>query len=70
MLITVDGYRYNGKPIDVRGKLGEIARSLPSVQRLVMVPFLNVAVEGGFVCEGATRIPVYCRGVCRLPAGM
>ena len=25
VLITIDGYRYNGKPIDVRGKLAEIA---------------------------------------------
>ena len=24
VLITIDGYRYNGKPIDVRAKLAEI----------------------------------------------
>ena len=32
VLITVDGYRYNGKPIDVRPKLAEIAARLPSLR--------------------------------------
>jgi acetoacetyl-CoA synthetase len=41
VLITVDGYRYNGKPIDVRPKLAEIVSQLPSLQRVVLVPFLD-----------------------------
>ncbi|HET6720054.1 MAG TPA: acetoacetate--CoA ligase [Rhodocyclaceae bacterium] len=40
VLITCDGYWYNGKPIDIRGKLAELAPQLPSVQRLVVVPYL------------------------------
>jgi acetoacetyl-CoA synthetase len=47
VLITVDGYRYNGKPIDVRAKLAEIAARLPSLERIVMVPFLDAAAEAG-----------------------
>ena len=41
VLITIDGYRYNGKPIDIRGKIGELCSSLPTVGRIVMVPFLD-----------------------------
>ena len=47
VLITVDGYRYNGKPIDVRPKLAEIAARLPSLERIVMVPFLDPAADPG-----------------------
>jgi acetoacetyl-CoA synthetase len=47
VLITVDGYRYNGKAIDVRAKLAEITGRLPSLERVVMVPFLEPAPEAG-----------------------
>jgi acetoacetyl-CoA synthetase len=47
VLITVDGYRYNGKAIDVRAKLAEIAGRLPTLERVVMVPFLDPAPQPG-----------------------
>jgi acetoacetyl-CoA synthetase len=47
VLITIDGYRYNGKAIDVRDKLAEITGRLPSLERVVMVPFLEPAPEPG-----------------------
>jgi acetoacetyl-CoA synthetase len=47
VLITVDGYRYNGRPIDVRGKLAEIAGRLPGLKRVVMAPFLEPAPAPG-----------------------
>jgi acetoacetyl-CoA synthetase len=47
VLITVDGYRYNGKPIDVRAKLAEIRAQLPSVARCILVPFLDPAATPG-----------------------
>jgi acetoacetyl-CoA synthetase len=40
-LITVDGYRYNGKPIDVRPKLAEIVAELPGLERVIMARFLD-----------------------------
>jgi acetoacetyl-CoA synthetase len=40
-LITVDGYRYNGKPIDVRPKLAEIVAQLPGLERVIMARFLD-----------------------------
>jgi acetoacetyl-CoA synthetase len=47
VLIAVDGYRYNGKPIDLRDKLLEIARGLPTPKRIVLVPFLNPGAATG-----------------------
>lgn len=41
VLIACDGYWYNGKAIDVLGKLRELAPQLPSVKRLVVVPYLG-----------------------------
>jgi len=40
VLITVDGYWYNGKPIDLRDKVREVAAKLPSVRRVIVVPYL------------------------------
>src|SRR6185312_14270534 len=44
----VDGYWYNGKPIDVTAKLREIAARLPSVEHVVVISYLGVehALEG------------------------
>jgi acetoacetyl-CoA synthetase len=47
VLITVDGYRYNGKPIDMRPKLAEITGRLPSLERIVLVPFLDPNADPG-----------------------
>jgi acetoacetyl-CoA synthetase len=47
VLITIDGYRYNDKAIDVREKLAEIAGRLPTLERVVMVPFLDPAPQPG-----------------------
>jgi acetoacetyl-CoA synthetase len=41
VLIAADGYRYAGKEIDCALRLSEIAAALPSVERLVVVPFLR-----------------------------
>ncbi len=41
ILITVDGYLYAGKRIDIRSKVAEIASRLPSLERVVVVPFLD-----------------------------
>jgi acetoacetyl-CoA synthetase len=42
LLIAADGYRYNGKAIDIRGKLVEVVKALPSLARTVVVPFLDL----------------------------
>jgi acetoacetyl-CoA synthetase len=40
LLLAADGYWYNGKSHDLRDKLKGIVEGLPSVERLVVVPYL------------------------------
>jgi acetoacetyl-CoA synthetase len=41
VLLAVDGYRYGDKPIDRRTELREIRAALPSVESIVVVPYLD-----------------------------
>ncbi|MDW8123205.1 MAG: acetoacetate--CoA ligase [Geminicoccaceae bacterium] len=41
ILFTVDGYLYGGKRIDIRAKVAEVVAALPSLVRVVVVPFLE-----------------------------
>ncbi|MDH5286043.1 MAG: acetoacetate--CoA ligase [Betaproteobacteria bacterium] len=41
VLFTVDGYWYNGKPIAILDKVAEIVERLPTVERVVVVPYLG-----------------------------
>jgi acetoacetyl-CoA synthetase len=43
VLFAADGYRYAGKAIDCRPKLRQIVEALPSVRRVVLVPWLEEA---------------------------
>lgn len=41
VLIMADGYTYNGKPIDKTGAIRELRTSLPTLQQVVWVPYLQ-----------------------------
>ena len=41
VLFACDGYWYNGKNIDCLGKVSEIAARLPSLERVVIVPYVG-----------------------------
>ena len=41
LLLAADGYWYNGRPNDVRGKLAGIVAGLSSVEKVVVVPYLE-----------------------------
>ena len=43
VLIGVDGYFYNGKTIDVLGKLGEVASQLHTVEKVIVVSYVSEA---------------------------
>ncbi|MBI3093267.1 MAG: AMP-binding protein, partial [Rhodocyclales bacterium] len=45
VLFACDGYWYNGKVIDCLGKVAEISARLPSLQRVVLVPYAGNAAE-------------------------
>ncbi len=41
ILISVDGYTYNGKKFDISGKLKEILENLPTLEKHILVPYLD-----------------------------
>ncbi|MFD1350967.1 acetoacetate--CoA ligase [Oceanobacillus caeni] len=41
VLFTVDGYRYNGKPFNRIENVSKLVENLPSVEIVVVVPYLN-----------------------------
>jgi acetoacetyl-CoA synthetase len=43
VLFACDGYWYNGKAIDCLGKVAEIAARMPSLERVVVVPYAGSA---------------------------
>jgi acetoacetyl-CoA synthetase len=55
VLFTADGYFYAGKTIDSLGPIGQVLTKLPSVERVVVVPYLNDAPQLGALGEAAGR---------------
>jgi acetoacetyl-CoA synthetase len=45
VLITVDGYQYNGKPYDKREVVRQIVGELPSLEKVVFLPYLDERAE-------------------------
>ena len=45
VLFAVDGYRYGGKDFDRRGVLAELQAAMPSLQRTVVLPYLDPAPD-------------------------
>jgi acetoacetyl-CoA synthetase len=45
VLLSVDGYYYAGKTLDNLGKLRDIVRQLPTVERVVVVPYVDAAPD-------------------------
>jgi acetoacetyl-CoA synthetase len=45
ILVTADGYWYNGKAIPILDKVADIVAGLPSVERVVVVPYLQQAQD-------------------------
>lgn len=60
VLFCADGYWYGGKPFDSLEKVEEILKGLPSVERTVVVPYLDAPVTvgvplGEFIAPHAAR---------------
>lgn len=45
ILIAVDGYQYNGKVFDRMGEVKSLKAFLPSVEKLILVPYLNPSTD-------------------------
>ncbi len=52
VLIAVDGYWYNGKIVDCMEKLAEVTSRLPSLRRVVVVPYVHHHHDLSVVAHG------------------
>ncbi len=51
VLLACDGYYYNGKVVDCLDKLAEVASRLPSLRRVVVVPYVHAHHDLGRVAH-------------------
>ena len=52
VLFACDGYFYNNKTIDTLPRIAEIAQQLPTVQRVVIVPYASESPDASIVPRG------------------
>lgn len=45
LLIAVDGYRYNGKPFDTRGRVAKVAAEIESIEQVLVVRQLDAGAD-------------------------
>jgi acetoacetyl-CoA synthetase len=45
ILLTTDGYWYNGKEVNIVKKVSEIVKALPTLERVIISPLLNIDTE-------------------------
>jgi len=60
ILFSADGYYYGGKTIDVLPRLREVVEKLPTVERVIVVPYLAAqadvsAIRAAVLLDGCTR---------------
>jgi acetoacetyl-CoA synthetase len=53
VLVACDGYFYNGKTVETLSRIAEIARELPTVKRVVIVPYVSEKPDVSAVPRGA-----------------
>jgi acetoacetyl-CoA synthetase len=64
VLLTVDGYRHGGKDFDRTGVVAEILRELPTVEHVVLLPYLFADADADGT--GAEQAPNRGDGLARL----
>jgi acetoacetyl-CoA synthetase len=53
IMIACDGYQYNGKTVDIRDRISSVVKRLPTVEQVVIVPYMDLGVPDGMLdwCE-------------------
>src|SRR5690606_2147156 len=59
LFVTVDGYYYAGKTIDIAGKVAEIAAGLPTTKTVVIVPYLGRAEAVASAVPGGVALDAF-----------
>jgi acetoacetyl-CoA synthetase len=58
VLLCVDGYRYGGKDFDRLETIAEISAQIPSLERIVVVPYLSASPELSILEERQSATPM------------
>ena len=61
VLFAADGYWYNGKPLETLSKLRDIVEQLPSLRKVVVVPYLDERPDVSAI-RGADRLEDFASG--------
>ena len=48
ILLTTDGYWYNGKAVNITNKVLDVVKALPSLQKVVITPLLGIETQYSF----------------------
>jgi acetoacetyl-CoA synthetase len=62
VLFGVDGYRYGGKDFDRRAVLAEIVHALPTLERVIFLPYLDAAARAEGLPNAVTYASLLERG--------
>ncbi|WP_020179861.1 acetoacetate--CoA ligase [Methylopila sp. M107] len=62
IFVTVDGYWYAGKRIEILSKLKPITEQLGTVERTVVVPYLGAAAEVASELKNAVSLDAFLKG--------
>ena len=49
ILVACDGYQYDGKTVDIRERISAVVKQLPSVEQVVIVPYMDLGVPDGML---------------------
>jgi acetoacetyl-CoA synthetase len=49
IVIACDGYQYNGKTLDIRERIRAVVEQLPTVEHVVIVPYMDLGVPDGML---------------------
>src|SRR4051794_39586577 len=70
VLFCVDGYRYGGRDFDRMETIAEIASQIPSLERIVVAPYLSAAPELSVLEEHRSATPMTWGQLLELGAGV
>jgi acetoacetyl-CoA synthetase len=69
VMFTIDGYRYGGKDFDRLDTVAEVAAQIPSLERIVVVPYLSASPELDGLEHGSEASPMTWGQLLDLGAG-
>lgn len=68
LMVTVDGYHYNGKTHDIRPKVAQITAQMPTLKAVVVVPYVGTADQDNGLAElTSAGIPAQTHGAFCAP---